>query len=139
MRRERKGKINFHYRSLIGILMLLCNSTRPDIQFAVNQCDRFSEYLRLSHNKWVKIVCKYFKGIPDKGVVLRPDPRKGIKRFIEAKFWGVWLQGKVNDSSSVLFQTGCVITYAGCSIIWNIKLQTEISIRMTDTECIALS
>ena len=41
--------------------------------------------------------------------------------------------------NSVKSRTGCVIKYAGCSIIWFSQLQTEKAISTTETEYIALS
>ena len=32
----------FNYASVVGMLMYLCNNTRPEIAFAVNQCARYT-------------------------------------------------------------------------------------------------
>ena len=47
-------KQDWHYHSVIGMLNFLCNSTRPDISYAVHQCARFSENSKSSHEKAVK-------------------------------------------------------------------------------------
>ena len=45
-------------------------STRPDISYAVHQCDRFCEYPKQSHGKAVRHLCWYLKSIRDKGKVM---------------------------------------------------------------------
>ena len=47
-------KDNWNYRSVIGMLNYLANTTRPDIMMAVHQCARFCDNSRLSHEKGVK-------------------------------------------------------------------------------------
>ena len=58
--RERDGaarKHDFHYCSVIGMLNFLTSSSRPEAQFAVHQCARFSADPKLAHEKAVKRVC----------------------------------------------------------------------------------
>ena len=45
--KNRKGKWN--YRSIVGMLDFLVNSTHPELAFAVHQCARFYENPKLSH------------------------------------------------------------------------------------------
>ena len=47
-------KENWHYRSVIGMLNFLINSTHPELAFAVHQCARFCENPKLSHERAVK-------------------------------------------------------------------------------------
>ena len=44
----------WEYRSIVGILLYLAFSTRPDIAYAVHQCVRFSHNPRHSHEIGVK-------------------------------------------------------------------------------------
>jgi hypothetical protein len=39
----------WHYRSLIGKLNFIAQSTRPDISYAVHQCARFTANPKLKH------------------------------------------------------------------------------------------
>ena len=42
-------KTDFHYRSTIGQLNYLASTTQHNIQFAVHQCARFLQNLKMSH------------------------------------------------------------------------------------------
>ena len=67
---------NFNYRSLIGSLNFLTNSTRPKAQFTVHQCARFNAYPKLLHDQAVKRVLKYLKGTPEQILIRNPNPKK---------------------------------------------------------------
>ena len=69
---------DFKYRSVIGLLNFLTNSIRPEAQFAVHQCARFSAEPKLPHDQAVKRVLKYIKGKSKQGLIMKPDPEKGI-------------------------------------------------------------
>jgi len=60
------------YPSVIGMLLYLVN-TRPDIQFAVHQCARFTHAPRDCHAQAVKRICRYLQGTKEKGLVFRPS------------------------------------------------------------------
>ena len=55
----------FNYASVVGMLLYLCNNTRPEIAFAVNQCARFNHCAKLSHEKAVKRIGRYLKATHD--------------------------------------------------------------------------
>ena len=63
----------------------------------------------------------------------------GIKFYTKADFSGGWNQDEVTNPGLVLYITFYVITYADFPIIWEIWLQTEISINTTEAKYIALS
>jgi len=44
----------YYYCSLIGQINYLAATTRPEIQFAVHQCARFSQDPKMVHEKAVK-------------------------------------------------------------------------------------
>ena len=51
---------NWNYRSVVGMLVYLQQTTRPDISFAVHQCARFSTDPKRSHEVAVKRIGHYF-------------------------------------------------------------------------------
>ena len=63
----------------------------------------------------------------------------GLECYIDADFAGGWSSGNHTNPECVLSRTGFVIIYAGCSLTWCSKLQTEISLSTTESEYIALS
>jgi len=57
---------------VIGKLLFLEKSTRPDIACAVHQCARFCAAPKASHTQAVKRICRYLLGTRDKGLILDP-------------------------------------------------------------------
>jgi len=49
-----------------------------------------------------------------------------------------WDRGDSKNPETVMSQTGYVIRYAGCPIVWCSKLQTEVALSTTEAEYIAL-
>ena len=45
------------YSSVIGMMLCLASNTKPDISFAVHQCDRFTHNTKVSHETAVKRIC----------------------------------------------------------------------------------
>ena len=131
-------KHSWHYRSPIGMLGYLQNSTHPDISMAVHQCARFNVCPKLSHERAVKYIARYLLGSQDKGIHYRPDSSRGLECFVDTDFAGGWSSGDHLNPECVLSRTGFVILYAGCPLMWSSKLQTETALSTTEAEYIAL-
>ena len=134
----------FNYRSIIGMLNYLVNSTHPKLAFSVHQCARYCENPKRSHEQAVKHILKYLLHVSNndpqhQGLIYRPDASKGIEVFVDASFAGDWSSETSSEPSSVMSRTGYVIKYANCPIVWCSKLQTEIALSTTEAEYIALS
>ena len=129
----------WHYRSAIGGLSYLQAMNRPDLTMAVQQCARFCNEPKKSHEEAVKRICRYLLKTKDKGLIMRPDPSKGLECFVDADWAGSWCAESSTDPLSAHSRTGYVITYAGCPILWASKLQTLIALSTTEAEYIALS
>ena len=61
---------SWSYASMIGCLNYLANNSRPDIQFAVHQCARYTHSPKKSHTQAVKRIIRYLLGTRDKGLIL---------------------------------------------------------------------
>ena len=132
-------KLKWNYCSAIGMLNYLAASTRPDILYAVHQCARFSTNLKLSHERALKRIVRYLKGTKDKGIILSPDPAKGICCYVDADFAGGYSNETKEQPVSVYSRTGYVLFYFGCPLIWVSKLQSEICLSTVEAEYVALS
>ena len=133
-------KDDFHYRSLVGQLNYLMQSTRPEIQHAVHQCARFSDDPKHSHEVAAKRIVRYLKSTPDEGIILKPDKTQGLTCYVDADYAGKWTVDRALDPRACLSRTGYVIFYArNCPIIWSSKLQTTIALSTTEAEYVALS
>ena len=61
---------DWDYASAVGMLMYLCSNSRPDIQFAVHQCARFTHQPKHSHELAILRICRYLKGTSDRDCAL---------------------------------------------------------------------
>ena len=71
-------KNNYNYRFKTRSLNFLTNWTRPEAQFMVHQCARFSADPKLPHVQAVKRLLKYLKGTSENGLNMKPYSKKGI-------------------------------------------------------------
>ncbi|KAL7474252.1 hypothetical protein ACHAW6_000234, partial [Cyclotella cf. meneghiniana] len=69
---------NFNYRSTVGKLKYLCQTTRPDILYAVHQAAKYSADPRLEHGEAIVYIVKYLKATRHIGLRFKPDPSKGF-------------------------------------------------------------
>ena len=112
----------------------MTSSMLPEAEFAVNQCTRFSAEPKLPHYQDVKYILKHLKGTATQGIILKLDPEKGIKCSVDAEFSGGWNQEEGKDPGSFLSRMDYEINFADYTIIWEIWLQTEITLSTKDVE-----
>jgi hypothetical protein len=129
---------HFDYRSVVGKLLYLEKSTRPDIAYAVHQCARFCSDPKVGHGKAIKWLGRYLLATKDKGIILHPGPQS-FDCYVDADFSGNWLASQANDPITARSRTGFVISYASCPITWASRLQTEVALSTTEAEYVALS
>jgi hypothetical protein len=135
-------KEDWNYRSVIGMLNYLVNSTQPDLAHAVHQCARFSNNPKRSHEQAVKRILRYLlylKRSDAVGIRFSPELSKSLEVYVDASFAGDWSSMWSEEPTSVMSRTGYLIRYGNCPIIWCSKLQSEIALSTTESEYIALS
>ena len=132
-------KEDWSYPAAVGMLLYLSSNTRPDIQFAVHQVARFSHCPRRSHGQAVKRILRYLKETSDKGTIFTPNLNEGLNCYVDADFAGMWGHEDEQDPVSVKSRTGFTLTLFGCPIIWQSKLQAEITLSSTAAEYVAFS
>ena len=69
---------HFDYRSVIGKMLYLEKSTRPDIAYAVHQCARFASDPKEEHGKAVKWLGRYLLGTREQGMILKPGKQSFV-------------------------------------------------------------
>jgi len=130
----------FNYWSIVGMILYLANTTRPNISFAINQCARFSSDPKEPHATALKRIGCYLKMTSDKGLVLRKCSEiPKLNCYVDADFAGLYLKEDPKDPTSVQSRTGYVITLGDNPVVWHSKLQTEIALSTMSAEYIALS
>ena len=123
------------------MMMYLCNNSRPDIAFAVNQCAWYTHHPTEKHAHYLKHIGKYLKYTRNKGLILNPDRNAILKIdcYADADCAGLWNAEHEQDPHCVRSRTGFIIMIANCPVIWRSKLQTEIALSTMESEYIALS
>jgi hypothetical protein len=80
------------------------------------------------------------KGTRTKGYILHPSTlHQYLDCYVDADFAGLWTSSIAHDPTSAQSRTGYIITFASCPVLWSSKLQSEIALRTTEVEYIALS
>ena len=132
----------WEYATVIGKLMYLVN-TRPDIQFAVHQCARFTHSPKASHAKAVKRICRYLQGTRNLGMVYKPDSIDDreiqLDAYVDADFSGLYGIEDSQDPVSSRSRTGFVFLLGSCPVVWKSTLQQETALSTVEAEYIALS
>jgi hypothetical protein len=82
--------LNFNYRSLIGKLNYLAQTTQPDIIYATHQLAKYSSNPREPHGEAARYLVCYLKKTRDIGTRFQPDCTKGFECYCNANFSGAW-------------------------------------------------
>jgi hypothetical protein len=80
---------SFNYRQVIGKLLYLEKSTRPDIACAVHQYARFCAKPKTKHAEAVKRIGRYLLATKDKGLIMKPD-KSGMKCWVDSAHASKW-------------------------------------------------
>ncbi|UYV83109.1 hypothetical protein LAZ67_22002237 [Cordylochernes scorpioides] len=117
------------YQSLIGSLIYLSVSTRPDIAYAVSALGQFSNDPRRQHWNAAKRVLRYLKGTSCLRITYRKS-NEALHGYADVD-WG----GNLVDRKS---HTGIVYFLARGPIAWESKKQQTVTLSSTESEYIAL-
>ena len=72
------------------MMLYLASNTRPDISFAVHQCDRYTHKTKESHETTVKRICRYLQVTNYNGLVFNPSKKLVVDCYADADFAGLW-------------------------------------------------
>ena len=107
----------FNYSSIVGMLMYLSSTTRPDLAFAVRQCARFTHSPKRSHEFVLKRIGRYLIGTKDRGMILSPNEDLNIDCYVDADFAGLWRSEPPDSPMSVKSRSGWIVMVGGCPVI----------------------
>eukprot|EP00804_Cyclotella_cryptica_P025617 CCRYP_002840-RA/>CCRYP_002840-RA protein AED:0.13 eAED:0.13 QI:0/0/0/0.5/1/1/2/0/290 len=131
---------NFNYRSAVGELNYLGQTTRSDIMYAVHQVAKYSTDPRQEHGKAIVYIVKYLKATCHISLLFKPNASKGFQCYCDADFAGNWnKEFTETDPSTAKSRSGWVVFYAACPVIWASKLQSQVALSTTEAEYIAMS
>jgi hypothetical protein len=83
---------SWNYPSVIGQLNYLAQKSRPDISFAVHQCERFSKEPKSLHEKEVKCIIYFLQCTRDEPLIMKPNKNLSLDAYCDSYFAGVWHQ-----------------------------------------------
>ena len=120
------------YGNLIGALLYISSSTRPDICYCVNYLSRFQRSYDQSHYKYALRILKYLYYTKDLKLKFERNVTSDILDCCVDADWA----GDIVDRKST---TGYVIRMYGNTIYWKSKKQDIVTKSSTEAEYVALS
>ena len=125
--------INVPYRQLIGGLMYLSTTTRPDITFSVSYLSRFLDKPTIETWNAGKRILRYLQGTKELGLTFYKNTNTDNDLKLNGYSDADWATDK-NDRKSV---SGCMILYGKNPILWFSKKQTCIALSTAEAEYVA--
>jgi transposase InsO family protein len=117
------------YRELVGGIMYLANTVRPDIAFAANHLARFAVSPTSHHYRAGISVLKYLLGSKDFGL-LWDKGKNGITGFVDSDY-----AGEVDGRRST---SGHVFLSGTAAILWGSKLQKVTALSTVEAEFVSM-
>lgn len=128
---EHQGdKNDVPYRELIGCLMYLAVTTRPDIAYVTSSLSQFNNNYGPEHWTVAKRVLRYLKGSIDKSLVYKSS-QENLKGYVNAD-WG----SCINDRHSY---TGFVFILSQAPITWESRKQRTVALSSAEAEYMGLT
>lgn len=129
--KEEKEEMKYlPYQNLIGSLLYLAVTSRPDIAFAVSKLSQFNINPGKSHWIAAKRVLRYLKQTSNLGLYFRSTP-DDIKGFVDAN-WA----SNVDDRKSF---TGYFFKLSNSALSWEVKKQQTVALSSAEAEYMALA
>jgi hypothetical protein len=119
------------YQSIIGSLMYLSVSSRPDITYMVSTLARFSSHPTKQHWTALKRVLRYLKGTVQYGIVYTRKSSRECIGYSDAD-WA----GDLDDRKST---SGYLFQVSGGAVTWRSKKQSCVALSTAEAEYMALS
>lgn len=118
------------YRGIIGRLLYLAGSTRPDIAFTVSSLSRFNNKPHIRHMKEARNVLRYLKGTAELEIVY-----KKTGKLLFGHSDADYANCKLDRHS----YTGYIVVLAGRTVSWELRKQPTVALSTTETEYMAIT
>lgn len=127
---ENSAEVDEHnYRNLVGSLLYLANTSRPDLSFAVNYVSRFCSNPKMENFKDCKHILRYIRGKTNFGIKFEKT-NIGLYAYVDAD----WGSDKL-DRKSV---SGFVILLSGGAISWCTRKQKCVALSTAESEYVSM-
>ena len=118
------------YSQIIGSLMYLYGTTRPDISFDVSKLRRFTSNPGHDHWEALERVLRYLRGATSYGIHYTGHPS-----VLEGYSDSNW----ISDADEIKATSGYVFTLAGAAVSWRSCKQTILTRSTMEAELVALT
>lgn len=127
------------YRELVGSLMYLAITSRPDILFSVNCLSQLQEKPTITAWNALKRILRYLKGTVNIKIVYKKSDISNNRSVNNSNNLCMYVDAdwaaNSNDRKSI---TGYVLMFYNCPILWCCKKQNSISLSSTEAEIVAM-
>jgi hypothetical protein len=123
------------YRSLLGSLMYMMTSTRPDLTVSVSLLSQFMSNPSSQHWESGKKVIRYLKGTSNLALCFKPLKDIDTSDVITAFSDSDWAK----DPSDRKSYSGYAVYIGDCLISWKCKKQTAVALSTAEAEYMALA
>jgi hypothetical protein len=121
----------FPYREMVGSLMYLMVSTRPDISYAVGQLAMYMNCHGPEHHAAVLHLLRYVKGTSDLGITYGNNEDAVLHGYSDSD-WAANIDTRRST-------TGYVFFLCGGPVSWRSKVQQTVALSSTEAEYMALT
>lgn len=128
---EESKRTSKPYRELVGCVMYVSLTSRPDLAVAANYFSQFQACPNEIHWIHLRRVLRYIRGTLDLGLIYRGCD---VGPVLEAYSDADWAND-ITDRRSV---SGAVFKVCGSTVSWSAKKQATVSLSSTEAELIAL-
>jgi hypothetical protein len=118
------------YLELLGAVLYIANSTRPDLAYAVSELSRYSSHPGPIHWNELKRVLYYLNETKSHGIVFRGSQSPLISGFVDASYARCPVTRKSRH--------GAVFLHSGGAVDWRSKMQTVVATSSMESEYIGL-
>ncbi|KAH9090679.1 hypothetical protein Ae201684P_014473 [Aphanomyces euteiches] len=121
------------FRNVVGELLYLTTTTRPDVAFTVTLLSRHLNNPEEEHQHIAKRVLRYLQGTKDYGI--RYTKQDSLDYLIELFVYADY----ANDATTRRSTSGYFLFLNGCLISWKSKLQNIVALSTSEAEYISMS
>ncbi|XP_065355027.1 uncharacterized protein LOC135949401 [Calliphora vicina] len=120
----------YDYQSIIGALMYLTITTRPNILHSVSKLAQRNSNPHVEHMQAAKRILRYLRGTIDKNITYQVV-ENSMNGYVDAD-WG----GNALDRKSF---TGFIFFVGDCPVSWESRKQSCVALSSTEAEYLAMS
>ena len=128
---EQNQSAAFPYREIVGSLMYLMTSTRPDLAFAVGKLARFMNCHGPAHHAAANHVLRYIASTPTRGLIYKRMSQPHLVGFSDSDY-----AGDIDNRRST---SGYLFMLSGAAITWKSTLQSTVALSTAEAEYMGLT